>query len=149
MSDITVHRTPEDEHLAEQERLLAELTEQLATTETEFATSAAEFARFRTAYLHRFAPLYSELDHLQAETARLLALEEDTPVAHQRAEEAAARAEESEEAASAARPNENEIVDDDEPRAVDADMRDLYRRAAKVVHPTWRAPTRSASAVLG
>ena len=60
-----VRRTPEDEHLAEQERLFVELAEQLATI-------GAEFAVFRATYLARFAPLYLELDRLEAEIARLL-----------------------------------------------------------------------------
>src|SRR5450759_2649046 len=97
MTELAVHRTPEDDHLGDQERVLAELTEQLLTKETEFATAGAEFARFRAAYLQRFAPLYSELDRLAAEIARLLAFEDDTPTAHQRAQEAASRAAESEE----------------------------------------------------
>lgn len=47
MAEGKVRRTPEAEHLAEQERLFSELTEQLATRETEFATLGSEFARFR------------------------------------------------------------------------------------------------------
>ena len=62
MDEGKVRRTPEDEHLAEQERLFAELAE--------FATIGAEFARFRATYLARFAPLYSELDRLERSEER-------------------------------------------------------------------------------
>lgn len=136
MSDLQKHTTPEDEHLAEQERLLDELTEQLATKETEFATSGAEFARFRTAYLRRFAALYGEVDRLEAEIARLLAAEEDTPAAHAKAHDAASRAADSEEAARIAdgAPGPSD-PDEEAPRGVDPDLKDLYRRAAKLVHP--------------
>ena len=59
------------------ERLLAELSEQFISKETEFATTGAEFARFREP-ARGFAPLYRELDDLEAQIARLLALEEGT-----------------------------------------------------------------------
>ncbi len=136
MSDLQKHTTPEDEHLAEQERLLSDLTEQLASKETEFATSGAEFARFRAAYLRRFATLYGELDQLEAEIARLLAAEEDTPAAHAKAHEAASRAAESEEAARIAEATPGPADPDaEEPRGVDPDLKNLYRQAAKLVHP--------------
>ena len=139
MAGLSNRRTPEEEHLAEQEHWLAELTEQLATKETEFATASAEFGRFRAAYLRRFAPLYQELDELEAEIARLLAIREDTPAAQGRAQAAASRASESEEAArlagGAAIPSEPEFAG----RAVDPELRDLYRRAAKLIHPDTAA----------
>lgn len=135
MTGLTRRQTPEEDHLAEQERLLAELTEHLVIKETEFATTGAEFARFRATYLRRFAPLYGELDKVEAEIARLLALDEDTPAAHARAQEATERAAVSEEAARIAA-DAGGLVDPEEgARAVDSDLRDLYRRAAKVAHP--------------
>ena len=42
MAELRKHETPEEAHLAEQERLLAELADRLATKETEFATTGAE-----------------------------------------------------------------------------------------------------------
>lgn len=134
MSKATVRQTPEDEHLADQERLLAELTAQLATKEAEFATVGAALARFRISYLSRFAPLYAELDRLEAETARLVA--DRTPPeapeaeeAESRAEEAEARAEESESAAEGA--DEDPVL----PPEPSADLKALYRTVAKAVHP--------------
>jgi len=139
MPDLRKYTTPEDEHLAEQERLLAELTEQLATKETEFATTGTEFARFRGAYMHRFAPLYAELDRLEADIARRVALAEDTPAARANAAAAASRAEESAEAeaeakASPARPEETRKL-----TAPPPDLRDLYLEAAKKMHPDLAA----------
>jgi len=87
--------TPEAEHLAEQERLLEELTEHLTAKEAEFAEAGSAFARFRAEYLRRFAPLYTELDRLEAEIARQIAQEEATPTAHAKAADAATRADES------------------------------------------------------
>lgn len=127
-----------DDHarLADQERLLSRLTEQLADAETDFATLNAEFGRFQLAYLRRFAPLYRELDGLEAEIAKLQALDDDTPAAQARAEEATSRAAASEEAAGEPQGADRDgTVRDDPPRNVDPDLRQLYRQAAKAVHP--------------
>lgn len=142
MAEGAVSRTPEEDALAEQERLLGELTEQLATKEAEYATVSVEFARFRTAYLARFAPLYAELDQVEAEIARLLA---DRPhatkakrrAAHRRAAAAEARARESAEAAGgAAGTMEEASTEVQEP---DPTLRSLYREAAKRLHPDLAA----------
>ena len=129
-----VRRSPEEHHLADQERLLADLTEQLATAEAEVATTGAEFARFRTSYLARFAPLYSELDRLEAEIARLLAdrlgsAAGDADAARARAEAAEARAAESAAAAEAAEGAPGAAP------APTADLKTLYRQLAKAIHP--------------
>ncbi len=129
--------TPEAEELERQERLLAELTEQLATQETEFATTGAEFARFRAAYLRRFAPLYAELDRLEAEIARRLALTEATPAADARAAEAEARAADSAQAVTEAAESSEAVREQigAPPGGPPPALRDLYRQAAKMVHP--------------
>lgn len=101
MAETGVRRTPEEEHLADQETLLQDLTERLATKEAEFATLGVEFDRFRAAYLAKFAPLYAELDRLEAKIARLLAdhygADEapESQAAQERADAAEACAEES------------------------------------------------------
>jgi hypothetical protein len=139
MSDVQTYTTPEAEHLADQERLLAELTEQLATKETEFATIGAELARFRVHYLRRFAPLYAEIDRLDAEIARHIAAKDDSRAAHARAAEAAARADESREAeagAGEARVASDEVAERTQPPP---ELRDLYRQAAKKIHPDLAA----------
>lgn len=134
MADGNVRRAPEDEHLAEQERLLAELTDQLATREAEFATAGTEFARFRATYLARFAPLYSELDRLEADIARLLAdrMEFDgteAAAARAHAEQSEARAAESESAA------ETAGSQPEAPPEPTTELKALYRQVAKIVHP--------------
>lgn len=134
MPETGVRRTPEDEHLADQERLLEELTEQLATKEAEFATVGVEFARFRASYLGRFAPLYAELDRLEAEIARLEADQmkpdaADAGATRARLEEAEARAAES---ASAAEDAEGAPAASPVPTP---DLKALYREVAKAVHP--------------
>ena len=138
MAERKVRRTPEEEHLAEQERLFSELAEQLATRETEFATLGSEFARFRATYLARFAPLYAELDRLEADIARILAERmvaegPETDFARERAETAETRAAESGAAAEDAAA-EPEALPEPSP-----DLKALYRQVAKAVHPDLAA----------
>ncbi len=133
-----VRRTPEEEHLADQERLLAELTEQLATKEAEFATLGVEFARFRASYIARFAPLYAELDRIEAEIARLLADRfgvdgAEADAARERADEAEGRADDS---ASAAESAKEQPEPQPEPSP---GLKALYRQVAKTVHPDLAA----------
>jgi hypothetical protein len=127
--------TPEAEHLAEQERLLEELTEQLAEREAEFAETGSAFARFRAEYLRRFAPLYAELDRLEAEIARRIAVEEDTTTAHEKAAEAAARADESQQALDDGKAIAEDAPEESGPVAQAPELKALYRDAAKKVHP--------------
>jgi hypothetical protein len=129
-----VRRTPEGEHLADQERLLEELADRLVSKETEFAALVAELTRFRGSYLARFAPLYAELDRLEAEVARLLAdrSRDDGPAATAArawAEEAEAQAADSASAAARA-PTAPEPRLEPSP-----DLKSLYRQVAKAVHP--------------
>ena len=124
-----LRRTPEDEHLEQQEQLLAELTEQLADKEEEFAETGSAFARFRAEYLRRFAPLYAELDRLEAEIARRIAVDEDTPVARKKAAEAAARADDSQKALDDGKASAETSADLSGPAP--PELKDLYREAAK------------------
>ena len=128
-------QTPEAAHLAEQERLLAELSDKLAFAEQEFADAGSAFARFRGQYLRRFAPLYAELDRIEAEIARRVAEAEGTPAAHSTAARAAARADESElllESETGA-----DVPREDETGAAPPvpELKRLYREAAKQAHP--------------
>ena len=138
MADRTGIATPEEEHLAEQERVLSDLAEQLASRETEFATLGRDFARFRAAYLARFAPLYAELDRIDADVASLLAERmgkpgPDADLARERAEAAEARAAESSAAA------EDAAVETGALPEPSPDVKALYRNVAKTVHPDLAA----------
>jgi hypothetical protein len=131
--------TPEAQHLAEQESLLATLTDELIADETEFATDTAELARFRSEYLRRFVPLYESLDRIEAEIARLVASRSPSKDATTRVEEAEARAEESASAARGAIGDAVEVDLEDGPRQIDPSLRELYRTAAKLMHPDTAA----------
>ena len=138
---FAVRIAPEDEHLADQERLLAELIEQLATKEDEFASIGIALARFRVSYHARFAPLYAELDRLEAEILHLIAerTPPDAPEAeawHARAHAAETRAEESERTADGAEGAEEDPGLSSEPSL---ELKTLYRRVAKTVHPDLAA----------
>jgi hypothetical protein len=136
-TQVTTHPrlTPEAEHLAEQERLLEELTEDLTAKEAEFAETGSAFARFRAEYLRRFAPLYTELDRLEAEIARRLAQEEATPAAHAKAADATARAEESQRALDDGLADVADADDETRPTPPAPELKALYRDAAKRIHP--------------
>jgi uncharacterized coiled-coil protein SlyX len=124
--------TPEEEHLAEQERLLDELTEQLTAKEAEFSETGSLFARFRAEYLRRFAPLYAELDRVEAEIARLIASEQMTTSSWMEAAEAEARAEESRKALG---DGTDEGPSERAPVAPAPELKALYRDTAKRIHP--------------
>jgi hypothetical protein len=127
--------TPEAEHLAEQERLLEELTDQLTAKEAEFAETGSAFARFRAEYLRRFAPLYAELDRLEAEVARRIAQAEATPAAHAKAARAAAQADDSMKALGDGLAGLPEADDETRPAPPPPELKALYRDAAKRIHP--------------
>jgi hypothetical protein len=137
-SEVTGFETPEEEHLREQERLLAGLTEDLATKEAEFATEGVEFARFRHHYLRRFAPLYAEVDRLEAEVAKRLAVQEPSPDRAAKAEAAQAKADESARLHEQSR-EEAHAADADDAAGVGreptAELKALYKKAAKALHP--------------
>ncbi len=127
--------TPEAEHLAEQERLLEDLTDQLTAKEAEVAEAGSAFARFRAEYLRRFAPLYAELDQLEAEIARRIAQEEATLAAHTKAAQAAAQADESQQALGEGPARAAEAGDETRPTPPAPELKALYRDAAKKIHP--------------
>jgi len=126
--------TPEAEHLAQQQRLLEELTEQLATREAEFAETGSAFARFRADYVRRFAPLYAELDRIEADIARRIAEAEGTPNARADADEAAARADVSQKALEEGDGTTGESLEFG-PGTQEPELKALFREAAKRIHP--------------
>ena len=127
--------TPEAEHHAEEEHLLEELPAQLTAKEAEFAETGSAFARFRAEYQRRFAPLYAELDRLEAEVARRIAVEEATPAAHVKAAKAAAQADESQKALGDGLAAGTDACDETRPAPPAPEFKELYRDAAKRIHP--------------
>ncbi len=103
---------------------------QLAERELDLATLQAEIRGFEARYLRTVGRLFSELDELHAQLTESEARRHpDDPHQHQRAEEARAQANASAEAAGVA-----VLTDDAEFRPSD-DLKALYRRIAKLVHP--------------
>lgn len=121
--------TPEEKHLADQQATLDELADALTAREQAFAEAGTRFARFREMYVRRFAPLYADLDGLEAQVARLLAA--DSPELERAASEAAEKARRSEGLAL-------ELVP--EPQTLDGlpstpALRESFKQAARLVHP--------------
>jgi DNA repair exonuclease SbcCD ATPase subunit len=129
MSSEIVHRlSPEEEELAAKREELARLESQLADQELSLASLKAEMAAFEGLYLRRVGVLYAELDEWNARLAELRAEQTGTPEAQAEAAEARAQAEE---AHSAAHGEAAEV----QPFLPTADLKKLYREAAKRVHP--------------
>lgn len=109
----------------------AALLERAVGLELEVATLEATLAAFEDAYLLRCGALYADLDAADAELARYLSeLRPDDEVLRARAETARARVEATR--ASADRRAAQGRVPPFEP---DEELRSLYRRTAREVHP--------------
>jgi hypothetical protein len=126
--DLVRRLTPEEEELAAKRTELARLESQLADQELLLASLKAELAAFEGLYLRRVGVLYAELDEWNARLAELRAKQADTPEA--KAAAAAARTQ-AEDAYSAAHGEAAEV----QPFSPSADLKKLYRDAAKRVHP--------------
>jgi hypothetical protein len=125
-----------DPEVARLEAELARLADALAAAETELVEARVRLDRFTLAHDRLLAPLYAELDAVEARIAGLLARAGDPDDeaaarrARDRARQSAAAAEEVGEAAGA--------VDDDlEPETgpVSAEVRRVFRRLARRCHP--------------
>jgi hypothetical protein len=129
MSSEIVHRlSPEEEELAAKRDELAQLEAQLADQELFLASLKAELAAFEGLYLRRVGVLYAELDEWAALLAEQRAEHTGTPEAKTEAAEARAQAEEAYAAAHGA-------AAEVQPFSPSADLKKLYREAAKRVHP--------------
>ncbi len=127
--------TPEAKHLLEQEELLEKLAEQLTADEMEFAETGTAFARFRAEYFVRVAPLYAELHRLEADVAIRVAQDERTEDARTKAAKKEAGPAHSRRA-SEDQSDETMPAAEREVRAAPSpDLKQLYREAAKRVHP--------------
>lgn len=125
---------PEERELAhkckEQERLEAELAE----CELRLATLRGELKALEARYLSLVGAPYAELDELRAQIAERLAAEEPANERLQRvAREARARANESRTAVPLKEPREHK------PFSPSAELKRMYREAAKRIHPDLTA----------
>ncbi|MBI5016278.1 MAG: J domain-containing protein [Deltaproteobacteria bacterium] len=111
---------------------LARLQSELAERELELATLSAELQSFELVYLRTIGLRYAELDGVEAEIAALLAAASPRDrAARERAAAAAAQAADSEQAAEWAAGADEKM----EPFDASEDLKKLYRRAAKTLHP--------------
>jgi hypothetical protein len=123
-------KSPEEQELEDKRRLIDELETEFATLQLEYSTLAGEIGTFRNRYYLRVGALYARLDILRAEIREIEARlnpEDDA---------AQAAAEEAREQAEATCDEVNEAVEDD-PVAFEpsAELKQLYRQAAKLIHP--------------
>lgn len=129
---------PEEEELARLRAKLADLKDELADRELGLATRRRELLDFQQRYLAIVGTRFAELDGLVAEIAGLEAARTPSPEAEWQAEASAERARESAEA----------LGDDPDalrqaaavPRLeIPEDLKKLYRKVAKAVHPDYAA----------
>ncbi len=125
---------PEQPELERLKRRLDELAEELVERELTLASLRGEVARFEARYLHLVGKRLAALDRLQAEIAALLAEHDPGADAQRAAQEAAARAERSAEALGDDAERPPRTAEERTPEPTD-ELRDLYRKAAKAVHP--------------
>jgi hypothetical protein len=124
-------QSPEEEELERKRGELEKLQSELAESELELATLRSELIAFERRYLEVVGSRYAELDALEAQIAESISRSRPTdPSAREKAESARARAQESEEAMGDAGQESSapSFAPTDELKA-------LYRRAAKELHP--------------
>jgi chromosome segregation ATPase len=126
---IKSHR-PEDAELSRKREELAELQARLAELELQLFTLRLELSEFEALYHAKVGPLYAELDEVEALIAERLARDRPLdPNAAESASSARKRADESRQAAAEASRTLPLPV------ARSQALKDLYRAAAKQLHP--------------
>ncbi len=129
--------TPEEEELARKKQVLTDLEAQLANRELELASFRADLLHFERRYLETVGRRYAILDELKARIAEARARHKpkDQKVRNE-ARQARAKAEESTRAAGQENPeppSEDETTSTRPQRS--ESLRNLYRQAAKLLHP--------------
>jgi hypothetical protein len=128
--EIVRKQTPEEEELLRKREELASVRAALAERELELADFRAQLKSFEGRYLRQVGVLYAELDDWEAKIAEIEASLKPSATASQRAQETRKRAEETHEATH----GEASKARDFQPSA---DLRSLFREAAKRIHPDF------------
>jgi predicted nucleic acid-binding Zn-ribbon protein len=129
-SAIVRKLTPEQEELDCKREELGAVRAALAERELELADLRAQLKSFEGRYLRQVGALYAELDDWEAKVAELEASLRPSASAQQNAQAARTRAEETHEATH----GEASRIRDFKPSA---DLRSLFREAAKRIHPDF------------
>ncbi|MCC5670047.1 hypothetical protein LC653_41215 [Nostoc sp. CHAB 5784] len=131
-SKITYEKTSEQEELEKKLAELSALQAELTERELELVTLQGELHAFEREYLQVIGTRYAELDEIEAEIAKYLAvLNPNDSTAQKQAEEAWTRAEESKRATEDNLKNQ-EFSRDFKPWE---SLKKLYREVAKLIHP--------------
>jgi predicted nucleic acid-binding Zn-ribbon protein len=128
--EIVRKLTPEEEELLRKREELASVRGALAERELELADFRAQLKSFEGRYLRQVGVLYAELDDWEAKIAELEASLRPSATASQQAQETRKRADETHEATH----GEASKARDFQPSA---DLRSLFREAAKRIHPDF------------
>ena len=128
--EIVKKLTPEEEELLRKREELAGVRGALAERELELADLRAQLKSFEGRYLRQVGVLYAELDDWRAKVAEIEALLKPSATASQRAQEARKWADESHEATHGEASNAKDFQPS-------ADLRSLFREAAKRIHPDF------------
>jgi hypothetical protein len=128
--EIVRKQTPEEEELLRKREELASVRAALAERELELADFRAQLKSFEGRYLRQVGVLYAELDDWEAKIAEIEASLKPSATASQRAQETRKRAEETHEATH----GEASKARDFQPSA---DLKSLFREAAKRIHPDF------------
>lgn len=123
-------KTPEQEELEKKHRLLEELESDFASHQLEYSTLAGEIDSFRNRYYLRVGSLYARLDSIRAEIREFFSRKNpDDKAANQEAEHARQQAQQTWEEVNSA------VEDDPLSFQPSADLKQIYRQAAKLIHP--------------
>ncbi len=138
LSTDRIFASPEEEELLSKQRELLELEEQLTNLELELQDITITLRRFQVKYLQEIVTRYVQIDRLKAELAEAL-WRRNPQDSHLRAEAERIR-KSAEESAQAFAHSQAETADAMELLSVppwDKELKNLYRNAAKVLHPDF------------
>ncbi len=130
------NQSPEVEELERKQQELAQLQDQLAERELELTTLRAELSALEHQYLDVVGRRYAELDRIEAEIAEELARRAPaSESAQEHAREARERADQSAEPKVDENSTETRLETTTEDFRPSDDLKQLYRKAARMLHP--------------